>query len=90
MCWEVIAGAAASALFNKAVAPKQPEAQAAAPAPAPLPEPPKPQAPKSPNMFAAANAASAASSGPSSTQLTPAGGIDPALLTLGRNTLLGA
>lgn len=64
-------------------APKAAEQAAAAP-----PTPAAAQTP-SPAAFSAANVTSALA-GPSSTNLSGVGGIDPSLLRLGRNTLLGA
>lgn len=82
-----IIGALASTAFSaltskKAKEPTAPTADAVK-APAPL------QAPVSPNM-GAAGASGNYGGGPSSTQLSGAGGVDPSLLNIGKNTLLGA
>lgn len=69
---------------SEAAAPPAPTAATPVPAPASAAA----QAP-SIGAFGAANA-TAAGFGPSSTQLSGVGGVDPTLLKLGKNTLLGS
>ncbi len=85
--WMPIAASVAGSLISGAIA-KKPDSGAA---PTPAAAPAAPQVSKSPTSgaFSAANAA-ATRSGPGSTSLTGATGIDPTMLNLGRNTLLGA
>lgn len=84
-----IIGAFASTLFSSVIGSGRQSAPA--PAPAAAAAPAASQLAKAPTAgaFSAANIA-AATSGPASTSLTGASGINPGSLNLGRNTLLGS
>ncbi len=81
-------GGAASAVIGSSMAPKS----SAAPAMQQAPKEPESQVTKTPTAgaFSTANSNAAVKGGPMSTNLTGPQGIDPSLLNLGRNTLLGA